>query len=162
MIAYSVLRQFVYRLRNQYLSKSTPQLPPTRGVPPGLDIRTIQAICAEAFHTNILSVAYYHISGWKSAGAYRLIIETQPGEFTNLIFKDTIYETEEIPALLNLPVHPGPAEYAIYHQSEGPLAEYLPTVYLAEEIVPSLHYHYIFEDLASDYQIVKRHEDRID
>lgn len=159
MASYFDLRQLVHRLQNRYLDSKKSELPPIQGVPPGIDIKTIQAICAEAFHTSVLSVSYYHLSGWKSAGAYRLIIETHPGEFTHLIFKDTIYETEEIPALLNLPVRPGPAEYAIYRQPMGPLANYLPTVYLAEEIVPNLHYHYIFEDLASDYHIVKSYED---
>ncbi len=156
MEAFYDLRRFVYGLRKRYFHKRYPQgaLPLIQGLPAGIDQAEVEAVCADHFGEKVCSISHIHLSGWKSAGAYRLFIQTESSRQVNLVYKNSIYQREDIPALAGLPIQPGPAEYTVLSQAVGPLAPYLPQVFLAEELTPGLHYRYIMEDLFQDYHIV--------
>jgi hypothetical protein len=93
-----------------------------------------------------------HLSGWKAAGSYRLLLQVKGGRRWRLIYKNAVYSTDQIPALAKLPVIPGPPEYLVYSNAGGPLGQYLPAVYLCSEIVPGRHYQYLLEDLGQAYR----------
>jgi hypothetical protein len=99
----------------------------------------------------VRSVSFQHLSGWKSAGAYRLRISTERQNIF-LIFKNAVHTAEETPAIKGLPVCPGKPEYLILSQPPGPLKPFLPKVYVAREIISGVHYQYIMEDLTQDYR----------
>lgn len=155
------LRLWLHRFRNRYQKKVKKSLTIYEGLPDGVQRSILESICAEHFHRTIGSVSYTHLSGWKSSGAYRLVIKPTSGEDLFLIYKNAYYGDESIPALVDLPVIPGPPEYEIYRQSSGKLTGYLPQVYFAEEIVPGRHYHYILEDLLHEYRMMKGDGDKI-
>jgi hypothetical protein len=146
-----VLREWVYQFRAILLKPKRKQKPFLPGLPEGLEREQIDALCKEHFGENVAAVENQHLSGWKTNGAYRVRIKTRQGSLRHFIFKKALYSLKEIPALANFPAHPGIAEFVILSQTHGPLANYLPTVYLAEEVEPGRLYHYIMDDLAVDY-----------
>lgn len=153
--AFFNFRLWMHRLRKQYSPKARRTRPIREGLPEGVERSVLETICAENFHCSIASVAYIHLSGWKSAGAYRLIIRSAKGKDVFLIYKNAYYTTETIPALKELPVWPGPPEFEIYRQSAGVLSNYLPRVYYVDETSVGTHYRYILEDLHQEYRLIK-------
>ncbi len=124
------------------------------GLPDGITAETLNKICLDQFSEKALSYSYQHLSGWKPTGAYRLLMKTHRGNEIRLIFKDSIYQKDQIPALAGLPLRPGPPEYTIYSNPTGAIAAFIPQVYLAEEITPGKHYRYLLEDLGQNYHAV--------
>lgn len=161
MEAYHGLRRFVNGFNWKYLRKQV--LPPSiqTGLPDEVPPELINKICLDHFDERARSFTHMHLSGWKRSGAYRLFIKTQRGKEITLIYKDALYAPDQIPALTNLPVRPGPPEYAIYSRPVGKLAAYLPQVYMADELVPGIHYRYYLEDLSQNYHRPFRHLDDI-
>jgi hypothetical protein len=98
------------------------------------------------------------LSGWKRTGAYRLWLDTAGGPPRTVIFKNARFDPAAIPALNGLPALPGPPEYYVYHEANGPFDSYLPRVYLCEEVTKGRHYRYVLEDLARDRQACESHE----
>lgn len=126
------------------------------GIPSGIDFATLRDIGTNLFGTDFSSISpdnisYQHLSGWKEAAAYRLWIESKNGSCWRVIYKNAIYNLDQIPALENLPVLPGPPEFFIYKNSNRNIANYLPDVYLCNELVPKKHYQYLLEDLSGTY-----------
>jgi hypothetical protein len=154
---FQTFRQIFYDLRKNlfhYRRKLVP-LPVEEGLPPGLDADMLDRVCQEQGSGRVKSVKYQHLSGWKASGAYRLHIKILSGREIRLVYKEAVYGYENIPALADLPVCPGPAEFAVFSQPFGELAPFLPRVYLAEERIPGKHYCYIVEDLSEDYHYVE-------
>lgn len=147
------LRQTLFEMRKRVFARKRKRLPFTikQGLPESLARETIEALCKEHFGGVPRSFRQQHLSGWKTSGAYRIFMELDSGQEVSLIYKIAIYNTEDIPALSGLPVQPGPAEFAILSHAGGPLASYLPTVYLAEAVEPGKLYRYIMEDLGVHY-----------
>lgn len=157
------LREWLYRLRRKYQRRPPKTYTYYEGLPPGLEQDLLDSICREHFDRRIQSVRYTHLSGWKSSGAYRLRIIPTAGPDIYLIFKLANYEHTEIPALRDFPLHPGLPEHIIYSQPAGPLADFLPRIYLVEELQPRVSYRYLLEDLyAGDYRIARSDEQRIE
>lgn len=148
------LRQTLFDLRKRVFQPKRKRRPfsTTQGLPESLARETIEALCKEHFGGVPRSFRQQHLSGWKTSGAYRIITELDSGEEVRLIYKIAIYNTEDIPALSGLPAQPGPAEFAILSQAGGPLAPYLPAVYLAEAVERGKLYRYIMEDLGMHYR----------
>jgi hypothetical protein len=155
MIYLQNLRTALYRVRKRVIHRK-PAVILHPGYPDGLTEGTLQQVCSEHFGSTIKKVEHLHLSGWKSAGAYRLIIRLQNGKEVFIIFKDAVYDFAQIPALENLPARPGPPEFTIYRHANEIIAPFLPKVYCAEELVPGTHYRYLLEDLGPNYHVVKR------
>lgn len=152
MEALAGFRRFAYSLRRKYIQKRRAIRPPmSDGLPEGISPDIINAVCVEHLNEKPLSFFHQHLSGWKLSGAYRLVVKTRSGNTIRLIYKDAVYRNDQIPALINLSIHPGPPEYAIYSQPVGSMAPYLPRVYLAEEVIPGIQYRYILEDLSQNF-----------
>lgn len=147
------LRQTLFDLRKRVFGSKSKRRPflITPGLPESLPREMIETLCKERFGGTPRSFRQQHLSGWKTAGAYRIFTELESGKEVRLIYKIAVYNTEDIPALSGLPVQPGPAEFAILSRADGPLAPYLPTVYLAEAVEPGRLYRYIMEDLGIHY-----------
>lgn len=149
------LRIWIHRLRKKYQKRTKRVYQTLPGLPAGIDRAVLESIYHQYFPGNISSVAHYHLSGWKSAGAFRLLIKTDRGNEHRLIFKHAIYSDDAIPALIDFPVRPGGSEYAIYHRACGALTNLLPEIYLAEEVQPGIEYRYLLEDLSDNFRIIK-------
>lgn len=121
------------------------------GAPDGLVWETLAELCVQHTGAAPKRISYIHVSGWKRAGAYRLFIENAKGREWRVIFKNAIYHLDHIPALEGYPVAPGPPEFLVYANAGGPLAEYLPEVYMCSEVVPGEHYLYLLEDLHPEF-----------
>lgn len=145
------LREWAYKLRKSvYKRKRRPQ-PIHQGTPAGVDYELLDEISRKYFDRPAASISYQHLSAWKTSGAYRIFLTCKAGKVISLIYKESIYSQDEIPALINFPVQPGPAEFVVLSNPRAPLADFLPEVYLAEEIAPNRHYRYILEDLGQAY-----------
>ena len=125
---------------------------PRRGLPRGLSQETVSRICREVTGEELRRSSYVHLSGWKVSGAYRLTLKTQSGRTWPLIFKNAVYNLEELPGLQGMPQRPGPPEYLVYKNASPALSEFLPKVYLCLEIRPGSHYQYLLEDLSRSHR----------
>ncbi len=123
-----------------------------RGLPGGLSQEIVGKICREVTGEKLRSTSYVHLSGWKVSGAYRLFLKTQSGRTWPLIFKNAIYNLEELPGLRGMPIRPGPPEYLVYKYASGALSNFLPTVHLCLEVRPGSHYQYLLEDLSHKHR----------
>jgi aminoglycoside phosphotransferase (APT) family kinase protein len=128
------------------------------GLPTGIDFEILNELCVQHLAAPLQSASYAHLSGWKDAGAFRLLLQTAKGRRWSVIYKNAVYNLEHIPALVGLPNKPGPPEYLIYKNARGPLAQYLPTIYMCQEVVPGKHYQYLLEDVGQAYQKVSGQE----
>lgn len=130
--------------------KPTPNYP-IEGLPDGITFDLVNKLSNDHLNDTLLKISYNHISAWKNTGAYRLFLETKKGTKWSLIYKQSIYSLEEIPALSNLPVTPGISEYAIYNNLEDKFQKYLPKIYFCCESIPNQKYQYLLEDLRGKY-----------
>ena len=125
------------------------------GLPQGLTFAKINELCLQHWDDHLLKVSYVHLSSWKAAGSYRLILKTKKGKTKRLVYKNAIYNSDHIPALKGLPVIPGFPEYLVYknvyQNPQEAIGKYLPNVYLVKEIIPQKHYQYFLEDLGNEY-----------
>jgi thiamine kinase-like enzyme len=122
------------------------------GLPKGIDPKTIDKLCLEHQGWPLQRAAYAHLSGWKVTGAYRLFLRGANGRVWHLIYKNAVYNPEQIPALKGLPLLPGLPECLVYQEFSKALAPFLPKVYLCLEVVPGRQYQYVLEDLSERYQ----------
>lgn len=153
------LRVMLTGLHKRYFKPKRKVRPVLEGLPEGLDPAIVNTICLDHFGEQAVAYQHVHLSGWKASGAYQLRVTTPRGNTIRLIYKDALYSNEKIPALVGLPIRPGPPEFVIYSQPPGDLARYLPVVYLAEELQPKSHYRYILEDLSLTHHTGYAHND---
>ncbi len=160
--SFRYFRQFLSGIRRRFQKKrrqvSHYFVP---GLPAGITPDVLNTTCQDQFGEQALSYVHQHLSGWKSSGAFRLLIKTRSGKEIRLVYKDAAYYQDQIPALIDLPIRPGPPEYAVYSQPMGALAAFLPQVYLAEEISPGEHYRYLLEDLGQNHHSITGQKDFI-
>ena len=123
-----------------------------KGTPEGIDFKTLSQLCIDHLGEPLRHVSHVHLSGWKTSGAFRLLLRTKRGRFWSLVYKNAIYTKDNIPAATGLPVMPGPPEYLVYKHGQAKLTKYLPNVYLCLEIIPGLHYRYLLEDMRPEYR----------
>jgi hypothetical protein len=110
-------------------------------------------MCEGQLDGHIGRCAHQHIAGWKKHGTFRLHVVTEKGTRRTFIFKDEIYTLDEIPALRELSVRPGPPEYHVYTQSaDSPLSTFLPRLFWHAELEPGRHFRYLLEDLQLRYR----------
>ena len=146
-------------LLNKIYSKITNRLQKSlvEGIPEGLTFEQLAKLCRQNWNEQLVKVSYIHLSSWKAAGSYRLLLKTKKGKIKRLVYKNAIYSIDHIPALEGLPVIPGFPEYLVYknvYQNPQPaIGEYLPNVYHVKEIMPQKHYQYFLEDLGNEYSI---------
>ena len=131
---------------------------PIKGIPDGLNVEVLNKLCSHYLGESLAKVSYVHISSWKKTGAYRLFLQTNQGKQWRLIYKNAIYTSDQIPALVGLPVTPGLPEYVVYSNTQESLTKYLPTVYDCSSVIPGKHYRYLLEDLGQEYQRVSTPE----
>lgn len=122
-----------------------------KGLPPDLGIEEIKELAQKMDIAPIKAVTYDHVSSWKRSGAYRLYLQGASRTAT-AIYKNSIYDADEIAALDGLPAIPGPSEYVIYECADGPIGHYLPNSYLSRCNHTGRHYQYLLEDLAPTYE----------
>jgi hypothetical protein len=130
-----------------------------KGLPIGIDFNTLNNLCSQYLDGHLIATWYVHLSSWKARGAYRLILKTEKGKEWQLVYKDALYNLEQVPALKELAVSPGPPEYAVNRTRHKSLVKYLPKVYMCIEISPQKHYRYLFEDLSEEYQVPRTVDD---
>ena len=137
------------RLKRLRLKEVALRLSYQRGLPPGLgEDRAAELLGAP----RVVASRFRRMSGWKRAGAYRVVLRPQGGRSTSLVYKDARYFEAEMPALRDLPVSPGRGEYAVYADvARRADSELLPEVLLAEELEPGRHYRYVLRDLGVDH-----------
>jgi thiamine kinase-like enzyme len=132
---------------------------PAESLPDAMVLETLNEVCLEHLGEPIKHVSHVHLSGWKSTGSFRLLLQTESGSHRSLVFRNAIYDSDHIPALARLPIMPGPAEYLVYSNAGGALAKYLPDVLWCSEVVPGKHYQYLLEDLSDTHRRAKTRED---
>jgi hypothetical protein len=125
---------------------------PVEGLPSGVPLETLDALCREHLGGRVRSSSYLHLSAWKPRGTYRLELTTDAGTRWQLIFKDERYSIKDIPALRTLPISPGPPEFAIYQMRQKTLSRFLPDLYWSREVERGHHFQYIMEDLGNDFE----------
>jgi hypothetical protein len=150
------LSSWVKRLLN--LSQDELQV---RGVPGDIDFETLNEFCIEHYGEPLRKVSYIHISGWKSAGSHLLILKTRSGREHRLIYKNAVYNLDHIPSLDGLPIKPGKPEFTLLSHANRELADYLPAVYYAHEVIPERHYQYLMEDLSLDFRMARSDQDTL-
>lgn len=148
----------LFGLSVRYLIRRNQSKTPIGGLPDGIRFEVLNDLCSAYLGEPLKRVSHVHISSWKAAGSYRLFLTAAKGSCWSLIYKNAVYHLDQIPALKSLPVNPGPPEYWVYNNTQGVLAEYLPTVYLCSKVIPSKHYQYLLEDVSKNYQKVNQAE----
>jgi hypothetical protein len=132
---------------------------PISGLPPGLSFGSLNDVCLLQTGRPLKQAWYVPLSRWKSTcSTYRLVVKPARGRRWNLIYKDAFYRRNQPNALDGLPVYPGPPEYLVYANARGPLARFLPTVYLFHQALEGEHYQYLLEDLGDTYRKNSRPE----
>lgn len=128
------------------------------GVPTGLSSETLDRVSREHFGEPVHKVAFEHISSWKASGSYRLFLTSPEGHCRTVIFKNAVYNLEQVPALEGFPLRPGPPEYSVYVNVRGPIAEYVPRIFECCEVIPGEHFTYLMEDVRPEYERARRPE----
>lgn len=129
-----------------------------KGLPPGIDFATLNHFCEDHYGQSLRGVYYIRISGWKSIGAYRLLVKLN-NTFGSLIYKNASYSKEIIPAINGLPILPGPPEFEIYRAASDKLASYLPVVYICSNYPEEARFSYLMEDLFPTYRHIIPEQD---
>jgi aminoglycoside phosphotransferase (APT) family kinase protein len=151
----------IYRLLGGH-SGSGRRKPPkperVEGVPAGLSPEALDRVSREHLGEPVHKVAFEHISSWKASGSYRLFLTSSDGHCRTIIFKNALYNLEQVPALEGFPLRPGPPEYSVYVDARGPIAEYIPTIFECSEVVPGEQFTYLMEDVRPEYERARRPE----
>lgn len=127
-----------------------------RGLPNGLSRETLDEVCRRHFGSRLVRASHVHLTGWKASWVFRVFARLDSGAIKTLVYKNAVYNSEHVPAVRDLPVKPGPPEYAIYKalrsRPEAALHRLVPAIYVVEELVPGSHYRYLIEDLGSTHR----------
>ena len=131
----------------------------TEGLPDDISFKQLDTLCLSCLNDSLQSVTYTHLSGWKSSNTYRLKLVCKHGSKWNLIYKNAAYGENIIPALADFPFKPGQAEYVVYSSPVLMIKEYLPEVYICDEVVTGKQYFYLIEDLSPNYRPANKRSD---
>ena len=131
----------------------------TEGVPEGINLEVLNKLCISCLDDPLNKVKYSHLTGWKSSKTYRLKLECERGSRWSLIYKNAVCGNSTVPALVDFPLKPGLAEYAVYCSPELTLKEYIPEVFKCDEIVAGEKYLYLIEDLGPNYRLARKRSD---
>ncbi len=156
-IANEIRRSVSIRLK-QLLRRSTPRLP-TEGVPLGVTLDALHAVSHQIISRGPARVSHLHLSGWKTTGAYRLFLEAEDGAKGSVIFKNALYDFDQIPALREFPVLPGHSEFSIYSHNLQAELDFVPRAFHIHQIESRRHYQYYLEDLATHHSRLSRYTD---
>lgn len=121
------------------------------GLPEGLTEEEMRDLSREVHGKGVRETWFVHLSGWKDAGAFALVVKLEGGQTWKLIYKNAFYGQDQIPALKGFPALPGPPEFAVYANCADEICRYLPAVYRCEEVQAGCQYRYFLEDLNSEY-----------
>jgi hypothetical protein len=128
------------------------------GVPAGLSLETLDRVSREHLGEPVHKVAFEHISSWKASGSYRLFLTSPDGHCRTIIFKNAVYNLEQVPALEGFPLRPGPPEYSVYVNAREPIAEYVPAIFECSEVIPGWQFTYLMQDVRPQYERARRPE----
>lgn len=107
--------------------------PPPRlvaGPPPGVEWIDLDELCERLVGAPLRSVCHQHTSGWKSSGAYRVVLTGATGATREIFCKVNDHRPEEIAALEDLPVTVGPPELAVLRAARyAPVKAHVPALY---------------------------------
>ncbi len=131
------------------------------GPPPGMESDELASICKREFGTHPRTIEYQRLSGWKPTGTFRVRLTLSGRRRVCVIFKNALYLDEDIPALVGLPLAPGPPEWGVYQAKDDGLVGYLPRVYWMNEVTPGRHYRYLLEDLGEKYRRLDRRSETV-
>lgn len=148
------------RIRRAPGRRRTFDRPVREGMPAGVPADVVTQIVVRETNVEPSHIRYEHLSSWKHAGAYRLLVDTTVGSMS-IVFKDAQYSPEHIAALEGLPVRPGAPELLVYSGTIGSLASWTPRAIWWHEATPHLRYQYILEDLAADYRSAESGKDLV-
>ncbi len=151
-------KRFIRRVLNRQKNKYSEFI---EGLPADIDFNILDKICQEQISESLLSVSYRHLSAWKRSGAYKILLNTQSGRIWSVIYKNSIYNEVEIPALNKLSIIPGQPEFLTYEFAKNISSPYLPKVYYCKELVHGEHYQYILEDLSHHFSPTRTYTDMI-
>ncbi|MGI9534360.1 MAG: phosphotransferase family protein [Thermodesulfobacteriota bacterium] len=131
----------------------------TEGLPEDISFAMLNRLCLSCLDDPLNKVKHSHLSGWKSSNTYRLKLECEGGSQWSLIYKNAVYSKNIIPALVDFPLKPGRAEYAVYSSPALSLKHYLPEVYICNEVTSGIKYIYLIEDLSNNYRLANKRAD---
>lgn len=152
------IKRFIRRVLNIPKNESLKFI---EGLPADMEFNILDSICQEQISEPLASVSYCHLSAWKRSGAYKILLKTQSGRIWSVIYKNSIYNEIEIPALCQLSITPGQPEFLTYEFAKNIFSPYLPKVYYCEELVHGEHYQYILEDLSHHFSPARTYTDLI-
>lgn len=118
------------------------------GAPPGMPDAALSVVGHRADAASVTSVRHRHLSGWKTSGAYQVVLG-QGGNEWSVIFKDAQYGAAHRHALEGLPLFPGAPEALVCAASEE-LATWVPRCWWSDAEPPG-RYRYLLEDLSVGY-----------
>src|SRR5712692_4257628 len=153
MIKSNILRR-IWATSRHLLDGRAQSPRPVAGTPEGISFEALDDLCLRLWKESLQEVSYLHLSDWKLTGPFRLFLRTRKGRRWLLIYKDAEYNDHHFPGLIGHPAQLGSAEFCVYSRAQGSLAQYLPTVYRADELTPGRHYRYLLEDLSDEYDPV--------
>jgi thiamine kinase-like enzyme len=151
-------KRFIRRVLNIPKNESSEFI---HGLPADIEFSTLDKICQEQTSEPLSSVSYRHLSAWKRSGAYKVFLNTQEGNVFSVIYKNSIYNEVEIPALKKLSIIPGQPEFLTYEFAKNTISPYLPKVYYCDEVIHGEHYQYILEDLSHRFHPARSYTDII-
>jgi len=130
------------------------------GLPEGLSFTLLDELCREHLDRPLLRVAHTNLTveanrsslAWKDSLTYRLHLTAERDRTWTLLYKNTTYRPERVPAVAELGNPPGSPEYWVYTKAQASLARFLPEAYYCQEVSPGKQYKYLLEDLDTDYQ----------
>ncbi|MCG8543718.1 MAG: aminoglycoside phosphotransferase family protein [Alphaproteobacteria bacterium] len=131
------------------------------GLPPGLDESVLSEVAGRLDLGPVRNLRHRHTSGWKNTGAFRIVFDAEKAGPRSMIYKNSVYSNEEVPALQGLGFSPGPGEYVVYRHASHDARRFIPVAYWTEEIEPQRHYRYLMEDLRPGYRPLVWDRDRI-
>jgi thiamine kinase-like enzyme len=146
----STVQKFVSLLRNKLRFPNRGK--PMSGLPKELNQKLVKSVVEKRWGESVQFLRHTHLSGWKDSCAYRVFIATSAGHERTMIYKRASYRQDEIPALIGLPIKPGPPEFCLYSSNHEELSEFLPQVYFVEELTKGACFQYLLEDLSENYK----------
>jgi O-antigen/teichoic acid export membrane protein len=146
-----LLKHRALRPMARFLTRGKKDAGMKKGYPDGFPAGVLEAAVRDRGGGAVVGVRYQHLSGWKKRGAFRLVAEDDRKRDWRFVYKNVVYEENEIAALKGLPLAPGPSEYELYCSAAEKMREFLPDVYASREVVPGTNYWYLLEDLSPEY-----------